>query len=107
MTDTNERFWQRHQDRIEKGARRELQIRQKAAEFYGEGGVKLSRAEKAELYREMALDPMGVKMAGVLANRQRANKLGPDQLPLDFLEWDAAQWAKLQAGETEPQEETG
>lgn len=93
-----------HKERVEKGARRYLETKRKAEEVVGFGGVKLSRREKADLYLQAALDPMGQQMTEILMRRQQANKLGPQRIPRDWWEWTTSNWAKHQEGKLMPSE---
>ena len=61
--------------------------------------VKLTRREKADLYLQVALDPMGQQMSEILMRREKANKLAPPAIPRDWWEWELDNWAKQQAGQ--------
>jgi hypothetical protein len=101
----NERLWTRHQKRVETGARRHLDAKKRMEDVYGEGGVKLTQREKAELYLQAALDPMGQQMSEILMRRQQANKVGPTAVPRDWFLWDISNWAKHQEGRLMPEEQ--
>jgi len=92
------RLFERHEKRVTAGAQRYLDAKRKAETDMGFGGVKLTRREKADLYLQAALDPMGQQMSEILMRRQQANKLGPTSVPRDFIEWDIANYAKHQEG---------
>jgi hypothetical protein len=38
---------------------------------------------------------MGQQMSEILMRRQQANKLGPNQIPRDFVDFDVSSYAKL------------
>jgi hypothetical protein len=104
-SDLQARLYERHEKRVDAGAKRYLEQKRKAEADCGFGGVKLTRQEKADLYLQAALDPMGVQMSEILMRRQQANKLGPGQLPADFVSWDIENWAKHQEGSLMPEGE--
>lgn len=94
-----DRLYERHRERVEQGARRLVEQRQRMAEMFGEGGHQLSQIEQMEIYQELAEDPEGHRMSEVLGRRQRANKVGPDRVPRDFCDWDLAMNRKAQEGQ--------
>ena len=81
----SERLFDRHRARVQMGARRYLETKRNLRDFVGPGGVKLSRAEQLGLYRD-ALNDSDL-MLGTLQNRQQVNKMPPDQIPRDWVEW--------------------
>ena len=89
------RLSERWEDMVLKGAQNELERRRMTADFFGEGGIALSRAEKMELFKTLALDPTGVGMADTLLRRREANKLGPTDVPKDWGTWVSAMAAKM------------
>lgn len=92
------RLSERWEDMVEKGAQNELERRRMTADFFGEGGIALSRAEKMELFKTLALDPTGVGMADTLLRRREANKMGPTDIPKDWGEWILSNAQKLGLG---------
>ena len=88
------RLFERHQKRVQEGAKRYLEQKRALRDFVGPGGVKLTRREQLDLYREAINDPE--MMTGILQNRQEVNKIPPDQVPRDFVEW----LQRMQAMET-------
>ena len=95
----SERLFDRHQKRVQEGARRYLEQRRTLRDFVGPGGVKLNREEQLGLYREALNDPD--MMLGILQNRQQVNKMPPDQVPKDFIEW-LDRMAAMEATESTP-----
>ena len=94
------RLSERYEKLVEEGAQRELDRRYMTADFFGEGGIQLSRIEKLELFKQFALDPAGVGMIDTLARRRAANKLGPADVPKDWGEWVSAMAAKMLGEQT-------
>jgi hypothetical protein len=89
------RLSERYEDLVEKGARRELERRRLTENYFGEGGIQLSRLEKTQLFQQLALDPTGVGMLDTLNRRREANKLGPNDIPKDWGEWVSSMAAKM------------
>ena len=95
-----ERLHDRHVKRVQEGARRYLESKRALRDFVGPGGVKLNRREQLELYRDALNDPE--MMLGILQNRQEQNKVPPDQVPRDFVEWiNRMQAMEAHLGDTE------
>jgi len=82
----SERLFDRHRERVQMGARRYLEAKRSLRDFVGPGGVKLTREEQLQLWRDAQSDPD--MMLGILQNRQTLSKVPPDQVPRDFCEWD-------------------
>lgn len=96
--DAMARLWERFEARKKLGGRRLFETRKRAVEFTGPGGVKLSQAEKAELFRAGVDDPTGGMFEETGRLRQAANGLeGTKDIPADLWEWWKSEWAKLQA----------
>jgi len=93
----SERLFDRHRARVQMGARRYLETKRNLRDFVGPGGIALSRREQLQLYRD-ALNDVDM-MTGILKNRQEVNKVPPDQVPRDFIEF-LSRMAKM-AQETE------
>jgi len=97
MADTFERLWERFEARKKLGGRRLYETRLRAKEWAGPGGIKLSQAEKAELFQRAVDDISGTVFEDIARNRQKANKLeGTKDVPADFWEWAKHEWAKRQ-----------
>jgi len=97
------RLSERYEASVEEGAKRELERRYMMAEMFGEGGVRLSRIEKMELFKQMALDPTGAGMIDTLARRRAANKLGPTDVPKDWWTWVTTMTERMQGYPVEEQ----
>lgn len=88
MPDPHERFWERFKARVKLGGRRLYESRLRTLEWAGEGGVKLSEAEKTELGQRAYDDPTGAMFEEILENRRKANKLeGTTEIPMDWWIW--------------------
>lgn len=97
MPDAHERFWERFKARVKLGGRRLYESRLRTLEWAGEGGVKLSQAEKAELGQRAMDDSTGQMFSEILLNRQAANKLeGTKDIPADWWQWVKDLQAKRQ-----------
>jgi len=97
MPDPMARLWERFEARKKLGGRRLFETRKRAVEFTGPGGVRLTQAEKAELFQRGIDDPTGSVFEETLRLRQQANKLeGTTDIPADFFEWLKEGWAKRQ-----------
>ena len=94
------RLSERYEKLVEEGAQRELDRRYMTADFYGEGGVALSREEKMQLFKEHAYDPTGAGMIDTLNRRREANKMGPNDVPKDWGEWVSSMAAKMLGEQT-------
>ena len=81
----SERLADRHGKRVQEGARKYLDRKRMLRDFVGPGGVKLTRVEQQQLYKDALDDPD--MMLGIIQNRQQQNKVPPDQLPWDFVRW--------------------
>jgi len=79
-------LWERLERRAKIGGQALYETRLRAKEWTGEGGVKLSEAEKIELGNGACDDPTGQIFEDILRNRQKANNLeGTKDIPQDFL----------------------
>lgn len=88
MPNAFERFSERLESRAKVGGRALYETRLRLKEWQGEGGVKLTEAEKIELGNRACDDPTGQIFEDVLRNRQKANGLeGTKDIPQDFLAW--------------------
>ena len=88
MPNAFDRFSERLENRAKVGGKALYETRLRAKAWYGEGGVKLSEAEKVELGRRACADPTGQLFEDILRNRQKANKMeGSKDIPQDFLAW--------------------
>lgn len=97
MADPMTRFWERFNTRAKLGGRRLYETRQRTKEWTGEGGVKLTEAEKQQLFQQGVDDPSGRMFEEIGRNRQAANKLeGTTEIPADLWEWLKDRWAKMQ-----------
>ena len=92
------RLSERWEDMVEKGAQNELERRRMTADFFGEGGVALSRDEKMQLFKQHAYDPTGAGMIDTLNRRREANKMGPTDVPKDWGTWVLSNAQKLGLG---------
>jgi len=83
-----ERLWERIERRGKIGGQSLYETRLRAKDWFGEGGVKLTEAEKTELGNRAYDDPTGQIFEDTLRNRQKANKLeGTKEIPQDWLAW--------------------
>lgn len=88
MPDPFERLWERLEARRKIGGRRLYETRQRALEWVGPGGVKLSDAEKAELGNQAYDDPSGQMFEDILRSRQIPAKLeGTKDIPMSWWVW--------------------
>lgn len=88
MPNAFERFSERLEERAKVGGRALYETRLRAKEWYGEGGVKITEAEKAQLGSRACDDPTGLLFEDILRNRQKAHNLeGSKEIPADFLAW--------------------
>lgn len=85
---TDERFWERHESRVERFGQRAYELELRTIEYFGEGGVKMSGAEKRKVYIQKASDPTGGSMFDILMRRKEANGLGDIKVPRDFVFFD-------------------
>lgn len=76
---TEDRLWQRTQERIEEGRDRRLAYKAMLREFVGEGGIRLNREEKQQLFHAARLS-LDLRMAILQAEQERF-KMKPDQWP--------------------------
>ena len=88
MPNAFERFSERLEKRAKLGGRAIYETRLQAKDWYGEGGRKLTEAEKTELGNMAYDDPTGQVFEDVLRNRQKANNMeGSKDVPQDWAVW--------------------
>lgn len=76
---SEDRLWQRTQDRIEEGRDRRKAYKDMLREYVGPGGVRLSKSEKRQLFRVARENPE-LRMAILQAEQERF-KMTPKQIP--------------------------
>ncbi|KPJ49572.1 MAG: hypothetical protein AMJ38_03145 [Dehalococcoidia bacterium DG_22] len=84
------RFAERYDERVEKGARREVERRRLMRQYMGPGGKPITRAEKGRYFQWMAFDPEGIEATEFLRRAQKE-----EGLPEGSTEVPASAWAQI------------
>ena len=80
---SEDRLWERTEERIEEGRDRRKAYKDMLRQFVGEGGVRLTKSEKRQLFRVARENPE-LRMAIVQAEQERF-KMKPSQIPKSLI----------------------
>lgn len=80
---TEDRLWQLTQDRIKEGGDRRKAYKDMLREHVGEGGIRLTKSEKRQLFL-LARENPELRMAIIQAEQERF-KMKPDRIPKSLI----------------------